>query len=202
LTKILKCEVFFSRTLLDAFLTARNKELIPAIEAAILARKALMTSSPPDFGRSYIPCAAVHPWIESCVCAPLPRFFTVFKCVFSTYRALNVVPMMLFNWHNFFKNTESLVSLQYSSCCTDFCVYRSEYLSGKFNTVGLQEYAEHLMFLTERPAAPVWTCQADIVSVRWTKLNHIFMVASYDLLFVGYYRIACSLCNPYPSSLG
>jgi hypothetical protein len=58
------------------------------------------------------------------------------------------------------------------------------------------------MFSAERPAAPVWTCQAAMVSVRWTKLNHICMVPSYDLLFVGYYRIACLLYNPYPSGLG
>ncbi|KAJ8596134.1 hypothetical protein M405DRAFT_929001 [Rhizopogon salebrosus TDB-379] len=93
---------------------------MPAIEAA---RKALVTSLPPDFGSPSAPCAAMHPWIDSCVCAPLlPRFFTVFECVFTTYRALNVVPMMLFNWHCFFKDTVSLVSLQYPNCRADFCV--------------------------------------------------------------------------------
>jgi hypothetical protein len=45
------------------------------------------------------------------------------------------------------------------------------------------------MFFIERPAASVWTCQADIVSIHWTKLSYVGMVTSYDVFFVGYYRI-------------
>jgi hypothetical protein len=48
LDRILKHEVCFPRPLLDAFLTSRNKDLIPANQAGILARKALTTSSPPE----------------------------------------------------------------------------------------------------------------------------------------------------------
>jgi hypothetical protein len=77
-------------------------------------------------------------------------------------------------------------------------LYRSEYLSRKFDSVGREEYTEHLIFLAERPAASVWTYQADIVSVRWMKLSHVSMVTSYYLLFVGYYRIAHSLYNSCP----
>ncbi|KAJ8579935.1 hypothetical protein M405DRAFT_94961 [Rhizopogon salebrosus TDB-379] len=50
-------------------------------------------------------------------------------------------------------------------------------------------------YLSERPAASVWTCQADTVSVHWTKLSYVGMVTSHDLLFVGYYDIARSLYN-------
>jgi hypothetical protein len=71
----------------------------------------------------------------------------------------------------------------------------SEYLSGKFDSVGCEGYTEYLMFFTERPAASVWTCQADIVPIHWTELSYVGMVISYDLLFVGYYRIARSLYN-------
>ncbi|KAJ8579677.1 hypothetical protein M405DRAFT_870070 [Rhizopogon salebrosus TDB-379] len=60
----------------------KREDLVPANQAAILARKALATSSPPDFGPPYAPCAAVHPWIEPCMHVPLPRFFTVFKWAF------------------------------------------------------------------------------------------------------------------------
>ncbi|KAJ8584878.1 hypothetical protein M405DRAFT_433672 [Rhizopogon salebrosus TDB-379] len=47
-------------------------------------------------------------------------------------------------------------------------------------------------YLSERPAASVWSRQADIISVHWTELNHVGMIRSYDLLFVSYYRIARS----------
>jgi hypothetical protein len=75
------------------------------------------------------------------------------------------------------------------------CLYRSEYLSGKFDSVGCEGYTEYLMFLAEWPAASVWTCQVDTVSVHWTKLSYVGMVTSHDLLFVGYYDIARSLYN-------
>jgi hypothetical protein len=54
------------------------------------------------------------------------------------------------------------------------------------------------MFLIERPAASVGTCQADIVPIHWTELSYVGMVISYDLLFVGYYRISRSLYNSCP----
>jgi hypothetical protein len=109
LDRILKRELCSPRTLLDAFLTSRNKDLVPANQATILARKALATSSPPDFGPPYAPCAAVHPWIESCMHVSLPRFFTVFKWAFPIYGALHFVPMMLFKRHAFFKSPSHMV---------------------------------------------------------------------------------------------
>ncbi|KAG0698472.1 hypothetical protein DFH29DRAFT_941165 [Suillus ampliporus] len=87
---------------LDKILT--REDLIPPNKAALLARKALATSSPPDFGPPYPPCGAVHPWIESCTHVPLPRLVTVFKWAFPIYGALHFVPMILFKRHAFFKN--------------------------------------------------------------------------------------------------
>ncbi|KAJ8591233.1 hypothetical protein M405DRAFT_932274 [Rhizopogon salebrosus TDB-379] len=87
----------------------KREDLIPANQAAILARKALATSLPPDFGPPYAPCAAVHPWIESCMHVPLPRFFTVFKWAFPIYGALHFVPMMLFKRHAFFKSPSHML---------------------------------------------------------------------------------------------
>jgi hypothetical protein len=104
LDRILRREVCSPRTLLDTFLTSCNKDLILANQAAILARKALATSSPPDSGPPYASCAAVHPWIESCMHVLLPRFFTVFKRAFPIYGALHFVPMMLFKRHALFKS--------------------------------------------------------------------------------------------------
>ncbi|KAJ8596130.1 hypothetical protein M405DRAFT_856691 [Rhizopogon salebrosus TDB-379] len=87
----------------------KREDLVPANQATILARKALATSSPPDFGPPYAPRAAVHPWIESCMHVPLPRFFTVFKWAFQIYGALHFVPMMLFKRHAFFKSPSHMV---------------------------------------------------------------------------------------------
>ncbi|KAG1794654.1 uncharacterized protein HD556DRAFT_1236496 [Suillus plorans] len=81
-----------------------REDLIPANKATLLARRALATNSPPDFGPSYPPCGAVHPWVESCTHVPLPRFVTVFKWAFPIYGALHFVPMILFKRHAFFKN--------------------------------------------------------------------------------------------------
>ncbi|KAG1743628.1 uncharacterized protein EDB91DRAFT_1274155 [Suillus paluster] len=81
-----------------------REDLIPPNQVALLARKALATSSPPNFGPSYPPCGAVHPWVESCTHVPLPRFLTVFKWAFPIYGALHFVPMILLKRHAFFKD--------------------------------------------------------------------------------------------------
>ncbi|KIK43512.1 hypothetical protein CY34DRAFT_803768 [Suillus luteus UH-Slu-Lm8-n1] len=80
-----------------------REDIIPTNQATLIARRALATNSPPDFG-SYTPCSAVHPWVESCTHVTLPRFFTVFKWAFPIYGALHFVPMILFKWNAFFKN--------------------------------------------------------------------------------------------------
>ncbi|KAH7905838.1 hypothetical protein BJ138DRAFT_1072359 [Hygrophoropsis aurantiaca] len=74
----------------------QREDLIPANRTAILARKALAISTPPNYGPSYPPCGAVHPWVASCTQVPFPRFFTVFKWAFPIYGALHFVPLMLF----------------------------------------------------------------------------------------------------------
>lgn len=80
-----------------------REDVIPANKVTLLARRALATNSPPDFG-PYPPCSAVHPWVESCTYVPLPRFVTVFKWAFPIYGALHFIPMVLFRRHAFFKN--------------------------------------------------------------------------------------------------
>ena len=49
-----------------------------------------------DFGPRYGPCAAVHPWLDSCYDVPLDRFVAVFKWMFPIYGALHFIPMVLF----------------------------------------------------------------------------------------------------------
>jgi hypothetical protein len=79
------------------------QDIIPSNQVTLLARRALATNSPPDFG-PYPSCGAVHPWVESCTHVPLPRFVTVFKWAFPIYGALHFVPMILFKRHAFFKD--------------------------------------------------------------------------------------------------
>ncbi|KIJ69733.1 hypothetical protein HYDPIDRAFT_142266 [Hydnomerulius pinastri MD-312] len=79
----------------------KRVDLIPANQTAILARKALATSNPPDFGPPYPPCGAVHPWVESCMAVPLPRLATVFKFAFPIYGALHFIPTILFKRKSF-----------------------------------------------------------------------------------------------------
>ncbi|KAG8219105.1 hypothetical protein J3R82DRAFT_4871 [Butyriboletus roseoflavus] len=73
-----------------------REDLAPANRTAILARKALATATPPNFGPPYPPCGVVHPWVESCMAVPLPRLWTVFQWGFPIYGALHLIPLMLF----------------------------------------------------------------------------------------------------------
>ncbi|KAF8837288.1 hypothetical protein BDN67DRAFT_973164 [Paxillus ammoniavirescens] len=82
----------------------RREDLIPVNRTAILARKALATSTPPNFGPPYPPCGAVHPWVESCMAVPLPRLWVVFKWAFPIYGALHFIPMVLFKRSAFLSN--------------------------------------------------------------------------------------------------
>ncbi|KAF8432934.1 hypothetical protein L210DRAFT_3412832 [Boletus edulis BED1] len=81
-----------------------REDLIPANRTAVLARKALATATPPDFGPPYPPCGAVHPWVESCLVVPLPRLWTVFQWGFPIYGALHLIPLMLFKRNAFLSN--------------------------------------------------------------------------------------------------
>ncbi|KAF8549936.1 hypothetical protein OG21DRAFT_1488152 [Imleria badia] len=81
-----------------------REDLAPANRTAILARKALATATPPDFGPPYPPCGVVHPWIESCMAVPLPRLWTVFQWGFPIYGALHLIPLMLFKRNAFLSN--------------------------------------------------------------------------------------------------
>ncbi|KAF9226931.1 hypothetical protein BS17DRAFT_776359 [Gyrodon lividus] len=82
----------------------QREDVIPVNRTAILARRALATSTPPNFGPPYPPCGAVHPWVESCMAVPLPQLWAVFKWAFPIYGALHFIPMMLFKRKAFLLN--------------------------------------------------------------------------------------------------
>ncbi|KAH7887306.1 hypothetical protein F5I97DRAFT_1925753 [Phlebopus sp. FC_14] len=87
----------------------KRDDLISANQTAVIARKVLATSTPPDFGPPYPPCGAVHPWVESCTAVPLPRLATVFKWAFPIYGALHFIPMILFKRRAFISNPLSML---------------------------------------------------------------------------------------------
>ncbi|KZT60770.1 hypothetical protein CALCODRAFT_428897 [Calocera cornea HHB12733] len=49
-----------------------------------------------DFGPPFVPCEAVHPWIDSCWNVPLDRFMVVAKSMAPVYTALHLIPALLF----------------------------------------------------------------------------------------------------------
>jgi hypothetical protein len=148
LDRILKRE----ETLLNLFLTSRNKDLVPANQAVILARKALATSSPPDFRPFYAPCAAVHPWIEPCMHVPLPRFFTVFKWAFQIHGALHFVPMMLFKRHAFFKSPSHMLG------CAKWATIRSSAFLGAFIAIYQSMYFHFTPSMSSQYLFVAWIC--------------------------------------------
>ncbi|KAG9317934.1 hypothetical protein JVU11DRAFT_2167 [Chiua virens] len=97
----------FSVSDLDAIL--ERDDLVPANRTAILARQVLATNTPPDFGPPYAPCAAVHPWVESCLAVPLPRLWNVFRWGFPIYGALHFIPLILFKRGTFLSNPLRMV---------------------------------------------------------------------------------------------
>jgi hypothetical protein len=52
----------------------------------------------------YVPCPAIHPWIDSCLAVPLDRFIAVFKWMLPIYGALHLIPMVLFKRNAFVEN--------------------------------------------------------------------------------------------------
>ncbi|KAH0840380.1 hypothetical protein J3R83DRAFT_1411 [Lanmaoa asiatica] len=78
-----------------------REDIAPGNRTAVLARKALATATPPDFGPPYPPCGVVHPWVESCMAVPLPRLWAVFQWGFPIYGALHLIPLMLFKRNAF-----------------------------------------------------------------------------------------------------
>ncbi|RDX55387.1 hypothetical protein OH76DRAFT_1396775 [Lentinus brumalis] len=75
--------------------------------AAILAERAAKARLPEglrSYGHHVVPCAAVHPDIDSCVMVQIVHFWEVFRWMLPIYGALHFIPMMLFRRQKFMKN--------------------------------------------------------------------------------------------------
>ncbi|EED82868.1 predicted protein [Postia placenta Mad-698-R] len=81
------------------------KETTPANRSDMLARIALATAQPPSqsFGPPFVPCSALHPWLDSCPQVQIDRFFKVVRWMLPIYGALHVIPMLLFRRNRVWK---------------------------------------------------------------------------------------------------
>ncbi|KAI5121195.1 hypothetical protein M0805_005996 [Coniferiporia weirii] len=61
-----------------------------------LEERLLRAQASADFGEHFGPCAAVHPWLDSCAVVAPDRFVAVFRWMFPIYGALHLVPAVLF----------------------------------------------------------------------------------------------------------
>ncbi|KAH8118868.1 hypothetical protein DFH11DRAFT_704915 [Phellopilus nigrolimitatus] len=68
-----------------------------------LAARLRTAQASAEFGPRYGPCAAIHPWLDSCTAVPLDRFVSVFRWMFPIYGALHLVPAVLFKRQKFWE---------------------------------------------------------------------------------------------------
>ncbi|KDN49260.1 hypothetical protein RSAG8_01962, partial [Rhizoctonia solani AG-8 WAC10335] len=78
------------------------KRITPANRDRLMARLEAATKG--HFGSHFAPCAAVHPWFDSCRSVPLDRFITVTSWMVPIYGALHFIPMVLFKQSEFMKH--------------------------------------------------------------------------------------------------
>ena len=57
-----------------------------------------------SLGHRFVPCAAVHPDIDSCAVVQVAHFWEVFRWMLPIYGALHFIPMMLFRRDKFVKD--------------------------------------------------------------------------------------------------
>ncbi|KAI0711032.1 hypothetical protein C8T65DRAFT_647898 [Cerioporus squamosus] len=57
-----------------------------------------------SYGHHFVPCAVVHPDLDSCVTVQFAHFWEVFRWMLPIYGALHFIPMMLFRRQKFMKN--------------------------------------------------------------------------------------------------
>ncbi|KAH9947201.1 hypothetical protein B0H21DRAFT_822120 [Amylocystis lapponica] len=74
--------------------TESIKDTTPANRAELLSRIAQAAEG--SFGLPVAPCAAIHPWSDSCVMTEVDRFLSVFRWMLPIYGALHIIPTLLF----------------------------------------------------------------------------------------------------------
>ena len=62
-----------------------------------------------SYGNHVVPCAAVHPDIDSCFTVQIAHFWEVFRWMLPIYGALHFIPMMLFRREKFLRNPRQML---------------------------------------------------------------------------------------------
>lgn len=93
----------FTSTFVLTYPRSSHQDITPNNHKELLAVKELALSTL-GYHRRYVPCPAIHPWIDSCMAVPLDRFIAVFKWMLPIYGALHLIPMVLFKRNAFTEN--------------------------------------------------------------------------------------------------
>ncbi|TBU28745.1 hypothetical protein BD311DRAFT_757898 [Dichomitus squalens] len=108
-----------------------------------------------SYGNPIIPCAAVHPELDSCITVQFAHFWEVFRWMLPIYGALHFIPMMLFRRGKFLRNPRQMLlraawgTSRSSAFLGVFVVIYQTYFCGKHNLY------EKLM-LAKAPGARSW----------------------------------------------
>ncbi|SCV72374.1 BQ2448_3911 [Microbotryum intermedium] len=62
-----------------------------------------------DFGPPFAPCAAIHPWVDSCSWVAVDRWQAVFRWMLPVYGALHVIPPILLRSKVFMKDPQRVL---------------------------------------------------------------------------------------------
>ncbi|TRM67404.1 hypothetical protein BD626DRAFT_395126 [Schizophyllum amplum] len=91
-----------------------RKDITPENVASLLELRTLLSSpkfpgAPEPYIPSYVPCAAVHPALNSCRAVPVDRFVDVAWWIMPVYTALHFIPMVLFKRKSFMKDPSRML---------------------------------------------------------------------------------------------
>lgn len=62
-----------------------------------------------SFGSRFVPCAVVHPELDSCITVQFAHFWEVFKWMLPIYGALHFIPVMLFRRDKLMKDPSRML---------------------------------------------------------------------------------------------
>ena len=84
----------------------KQQRITPGNYAILADRvaKARLPEGLRSYGNPVVPCAAVHPDIDSCFTVQVLHFWEVFRWMLPIYGALHFVPMMLFRRDKFMRS--------------------------------------------------------------------------------------------------
>ena len=88
-----------------------SQSITPKHYATLVDRvaKARLPEDLRSFGHRFVPCAVVHPDIDSCITVQIAHFWEVFRWMLPIYGALHFIPMMLFRRDKLMKDPSRML---------------------------------------------------------------------------------------------